>query len=76
MHKEHIPTLNEHAILQNAGLGWKKLSFPVDGSAADVHGAILEAFPALVDTGYELLRSGDSGSKRLNVIQTPTDRRL
>ena len=73
MHQEHIPTLNEHAILQTAGLGWKKLSFPVDGSAADVHGAILEAFPALVDTGYKLLRAGDSGSKRLNVIQTPTE---
>jgi hypothetical protein len=66
--------MDEYAILQNAGLGWKRLDFPGNGSAVDVHRAIVDAFPALADIGYELLQASSSGDKkRLQVIQAPTE---
>lgn len=43
----------------------------MDGSSQDVHRAVTEAFPAITDTGYELLRAGDAGTKNLQVIQSP-----
>lgn len=65
--------MSELTALQNAGLGWKKVVLPMDGSSQDVHRAVTEAFPAITDTGYELLRAGDAGTKNLQVIQSPAE---
>ena len=64
------PSTSERIELTLNGLGEKKIIFPKDGDAGDVHEKILECFPAL-RAGYELLRLGDGRSKDLLLIPMP-----
>jgi len=64
------PSTSERIELTLNGLGEKKIIFPKDGNAGDVHEKILECFPALRG-GYELLRAGDGRSKDLILIPMP-----
>lgn len=61
------PSTSELIELTLNGPGEKKLTFPKEGNAGDVHEKIIECFPALC-AGYELLRSGYGRSKDLLLI--------
>ena len=52
------------------GLWEKKITFPKEGNAGDVHEKIIECFSAL-HPGYELLRARDGRSKDLLLIPMP-----
>ena len=68
----HVPSATERINLLLAGLGEKKIQFPAEGNAAEVHESIMEAFPALESGGgYEILRSGDGRTKELILIPMP-----
>lgn len=66
------PSTSERIELTLNGLGEKKITFPKEGNAGDVHEKIIECFPAL-RAGYELLRCGDGRSKDLLLIPMPQD---
>ena len=61
------PSTSERIDLSLNNLGEKKLSFPKEGNAAEVHETILAAIPALGE-GYEILRAGEGRSKQLLLI--------
>ena len=64
------PSTSERIDLSLNSLGEKKLSFPKEGNAAEVHETILAAFPALGE-GYEILRAGEGRFKQLLLIPMP-----
>ena len=64
------PSTSERIALTLNGLGEKKITFPKEGNAGDVHEKIIQCFPAL-RAGYELLRVGDGRSKDLLFIPMP-----
>ena len=67
-----LPSTSERITLTLNGLGEKKLQFPCNGNAAQVHEVIIDAFPALQTAGgYEVLRTVDGRSKDLICIPTP-----
>ena len=66
------PSTSELIELTLNGPGEKKITFPKEGNAGDVHKKIIECFPALC-AGYELLRSGYGRSKDLLLIPMPQD---
>ena len=67
-----LPSTSERITLTLNGLGEKKLQFPSNGNAAQVHEVIIDAFPALQTAGgYEVLRTVDGRSKDLICIPTP-----
>ena len=66
------PSTSERIDLSLNGLGEKKLSFPKEGNAAEVHETILAAFPALGE-GYEILRAGEGRSRQLLLIPMPSN---
>ena len=66
------PSTSERIDLSLNGLGEKKLSFPKEGNAGDVHETILAAFPALRE-GYEILRAGEGRSRQLLLIPMPSN---
>ena len=63
-----IPLADMSVKLQRAGLGEKELSIPVTADAAEVHDIIVDAFPVLKNTGYELLRTMGHGNKDFTLI--------
>ena len=68
---EVLPT--DYSLLAANGLGKAKLQLFEDSDAADIHVAIIMAFPKIEKAGgYELLRTHD-GSKRLAVITPPPE---
>ena len=46
--------MKERTILANAGLGDSTILFDVDGRTSHCHEKILEAYPKLASTGYQL----------------------
>ena len=67
-----LPSTSERITLTLNGLGEKKLQFPWNGNAAQVHEVIIDVFPALQTAGgYEVLRTVDGRSKDLICIPTP-----
>ena len=68
--KQTPPLTSERIDLSLNGLGEKKLSFPKEGNAAEVHETILVAFPPLGE-GYEILHAGEGRSKQLLLIPMP-----
>ena len=66
------PSTSERIDLSLNSLGEKKLSFPKEGNAAEVHETIVAAFPALGE-GYEILRAGEGRSKQQLLIPMPTN---
>ena len=60
---EKPPTsIKDRTTLSNAGLGDAVISFNSDGDNSHLHGKLLQKFPQLATTGYELLmyhRGGD-----------------
>lgn len=55
----HVPSRAEKIILQNAGLGRKKVVFSCKASALDAQKVLEGVYPKLHETGgFELLRSG------------------
>ena len=54
-------SVKERTMLANVGLGDSTILFDLDGSTSHCHEKILEAYPKLASTGYELLfdRSAD-----------------
>lgn len=64
------PTAAEKIELTLTGLGEKKISFPNNGKAVQIHEKVIETFPAL-EAGYEILRSGDGRAKELILIPMP-----
>ena len=54
--------------LQKAGLGEKEVSVPGNVSSTEVHRALLDAFPPLQSTGYELLQASGSSIKDLESV--------
>ena len=62
----------EAGQLLRAGLGKKQLSVLEFGDSSDVHMEILNAFPKLQEGGgYELLRVGDTGGQRNQLVLIP-----
>ena len=66
------PSTSERIDLSLNGLGGKKLSFPKEGNAAEVHETILPAFQVLGE-GYEILRAGVGRSQQLLLIPMPSN---
>lgn len=70
--QQHAPTTEERINLTVNGLGEKKISFPQEGNAQQVHQAIFDAFPALEEGGgYEILRTGDGRTKDFILLPMP-----
>ena len=66
------PNASERATLQMAGLGEKKIVLDGDCDAQAIYGELLLQFPKLKEAGgFELLRTKDTGSKSLNIIDVP-----
>ena len=63
---EKPPTsVKDRTALSNAGLGDAVISFNSDGDSSHFHGKLLEKFPQLATSGYELLmyhRGGDESA--------------
>ncbi|XP_019853033.1 PREDICTED: uncharacterized protein LOC109582636 [Amphimedon queenslandica] len=66
-----VPDSSERAVLQIAGLGEKKIQFPVDADSYYVYDELIASFPKLRNCGgFELLRTHDR-SKLLIEIEVP-----
>ena len=69
--QDTVPESNERAMLQIAGLGEKKLQFPVDADSDFIYAELVANFPKLRDSGgFELLKTHDR-SKLLDEIDVP-----
>ena len=69
----NAPSRQEKAILQNAGLGRKKIKFNKNGSALHVKQMLEAAYPKIVQGGgFEILRSGISLTDQLQLITAPS----
>ncbi len=69
----NTPSRREKAILQNAGLGRKKIKFNKNGSALHVKQMLEAAYPKIVQGGgFEILRSGISLNDPLQLINAPS----
>lgn len=67
------PNRNEKEVLQDAGLGRKKLCFDKKGDALRVKQALEAAYPKLHHGGgFEILRSGSGPSQPMKVLMAPT----
>ena len=66
------PSPMDRALLMQAGLGLKHLSFPECSNSEMIHQDLVEAFPKLKEAGgFEFLRSSMRSSKILDVIPLP-----
>ncbi len=67
-----VPDTEERAVLLMAGLGEKRIQFPLDSDARDIQFELSSHFPKLMDAGgHELLRAREGGGKLLIPIVTP-----
>lgn len=66
------PSTFEKVSMALAGLEEKSICFSKGGNSQHVHEKILEAFPILETAGgYEILRTGERGSRQLMVLSIP-----
>lgn len=71
MEQDIVPDSSERAVLQIAGLGEKKLQFPIDADSYYIYDELVASFPKLRNSGgFELLRTHDR-SKVLIEIEVP-----
>ena len=67
------PNRNEKEVLQDAGLGRKKLCFDKKGDALHVKQSLEAAYPKLLHGGgFEILRSGSGPSQPLKLVLAPS----
>lgn len=63
------PDTNDRVRLVQAGLGEKKISVNPDGTAENLHAAVLDTYPCLRDGGgYEFMKIDESSRKCFSVV--------